>query len=467
MEEVTLPRCQRWLPRKGRCCAAVALPNVAYCGNHKPSNVETRVPCPVDPSHSILQTELAAHSRKCPGLVRLEQMERMPHYRKGANAGSDDDKEEDGSGMREQDKKLQGEWSSKLKRSMFNSLSKEEVRELVLKIESAYNLHCKDEFDLAFQHPSACNKWVHADVDRRIPFQVKHVVQQASMLGNMESFGLLRSPNAYAAGKEKAPSHSNAEPVFVEFGAGRGYLAHMLADCYEAQNIVLVERRSYKFKADRTLRQNAAVSFERVRIDIENLDLAGVKSLQGCHYVALSKHLCGCATDLTLRCCSLDLLKSQNTAPVLDGIAIATCCHHLCQWKPYVNKEFFKKMGFTKSDFYILTWLTSGALSGEKNHFSDKDASTDGPERTLSSLCQKTKPEAPHEKERVDGIIGDISDWLAAADRAALGLKCKQLLDVGRLCWLRQNGMDAKFVSYVPPKITPENKLLLARRVAG
>lgn len=24
--------------------------------------------------------------------------------------------------------------------------------------------------------------------------------------------------------------------------------------------------------------------------------------------------------------------------PVVDGLAIATCCHHLCQWKSYVSK---------------------------------------------------------------------------------------------------------------------------------
>lgn len=24
--------------------------------------------------------------------------------------------------------------------------------------------------------------------------------------------------------------------------------------------------------------------------------------------------------------------------PIVDGLAIATCCHHLCQWKSYVSK---------------------------------------------------------------------------------------------------------------------------------
>ncbi|CAN1767832.1 hypothetical protein LINPERHAP1_LOCUS10417 [Linum perenne] len=39
------------------------------------------------------------------------------------------------------------------------------------------------------------------------------------------------------------------------------------------------------------------------RIDIEDLNLKAVESLQGIHYLAIGKHLCGPASDLTLRCC--------------------------------------------------------------------------------------------------------------------------------------------------------------------
>ncbi|CAI5976424.1 unnamed protein product [Closterium sp. NIES-65] len=36
--------------------------------------------------------------------------------------------------------------------------------------------------------------------------------------------------------------------VYVELGAGRGYLTHMLCSCFHARHVVLVERRAYKFK---------------------------------------------------------------------------------------------------------------------------------------------------------------------------------------------------------------------------
>ncbi|MCO5600514.1 hypothetical protein L7F22_054627 [Adiantum nelumboides] len=263
-------RCQEWLSRKNRPCAAAALPHLPYCGNHKPADVETRIPCPVDPSHTILEKEAEAHSRRCPSILQTQKMKQMPYYFKGANAGSDDDcknweVEDDLHGIVETTE--DGFVSSKFKRLLFNSITKAELTELVQKVELAYELHCIDKFQLTVKHPIACNKWFSADMDRRIPFQKKHVLQQASMLGNMESFGLLRSRNLCINAEQDTASNSNVEPVFVEFGAGRGYLAHMLADCYIAQKIIFVERRSYKFKADRTLRQNPEVVIERVRID--------------------------------------------------------------------------------------------------------------------------------------------------------------------------------------------------------
>jgi hypothetical protein len=211
--------------------------------------------------------------------------------------------------------------------------------------------------------------------------------------------------------------------VFVEFGAGRGYLANALYECYGEADVLLVERRAYKFKADRALRK--AGKMERIRIDIEDLSLAGVRGLSGRRFVGAGKHLCGPATDATLRCCfgseerdgnaKLDGVRrrfedsrkaevseiaetanevSQTSngralggeealhsarellarleqselreAPLCVGVAVATCCHHLCTWKAYVNKAFFRRLGFGPSDFHMLTWLTSWCVSGPK-----------------------------------------------------------------------------------------------------
>jgi tRNA:m4X modification enzyme len=52
--------------------------------------------------------------------------------------------------------------------------------------------------------------------------------------------------------------------------------------------------------------------------------------------VAMSKHLCGVATDLSLRALTTTLPMTK-----LKGIAIALCCHHACHWPDYVNPAFF------------------------------------------------------------------------------------------------------------------------------
>jgi tRNA:m4X modification enzyme len=84
---------------------------------------------------------------------------------------------------------------------------------------------------------------------RKVPYQEKHVVQQASIVGNMEAFGLLRKGSDEVVDGENAAVSAQA---VVEFGAGRGYLTQVLVDCYGITNVFLVERRSYKLKVSKS-----------------------------------------------------------------------------------------------------------------------------------------------------------------------------------------------------------------------
>eukprot|EP01047_Picozoa_sp_COSAG01_P050812 COSAG01_NODE_5174_length_4433_cov_2.338486_3_plen_139_part_00 len=93
--------------------------------------------------------------------------------------------------------------------------------------------------------------------------------------------------------------------------------------------------------------------------------------------VAVSKHLCGVATDLTLRCLHHAASKPivnpapppsdhgggggagagsgaggaqppdpaaddaiVTPVPLVHGVAVALCCHHCCSWDDYVGKEW-------------------------------------------------------------------------------------------------------------------------------
>lgn len=53
---------------------------------------------------------------------------------------------------------------------------------------------------------------------------------------------------------------------------------------------------------------------------------------------------------------------------------------------------------------------------------------------------------------------------MKAAERALLGFMCKDIIDAGRLMWLKEQGqLSSQIVKYVPPNISPENHLLMAR----
>lgn len=60
------------------------------------------------------------------------------------------------------------------------------------------------------------------------------------------------------------------------------------------------------------------------------------------------------------------------------------------------------------------------------------------------------------------GGVEDIVRNMQAIDRAILGFMCKDIIDAGRLMWLKAQGLKSELVKYVPITISPENRLLVA-----
>uniref|UniRef100_A0A0D9ZFD4 tRNA:m(4)X modification enzyme TRM13 n=1 Tax=Oryza glumipatula TaxID=40148 RepID=A0A0D9ZFD4_9ORYZ len=438
-------RCHFWLPNKRRHCANTPLPTSQYCGNHLPDSASDAgapfrrlVPCPVDPSHTVLEENLEAHVGKCPLKKQAAALAAQPFYSKGINSGGG----EGGGGV-----------TSAAKRALVHKLTKDELRALIEKIKLAHASAAMAMRD-SFLVTDACDNWMRNQVDRKVPYQEKHVTQQASIIGNMEAFGLLQKGGEVA--EENGVKNA---PAVVEFGAGRGYLTQMLADCYGIRNVFLVERRSYKLKADRSLRQNEGVTLKRLRIDIEDLNLQGIEALSGLHYLAIGKHLCGPATDMTMMCCLHERYNQAHEKEYgksnLCGLALATCCHHLCQWNHYANKTFLSGLGITEEDFHTMTWFSSWAVDGDH---SSPDSSLEVEDSSVEDRCGKAE-KSDVEVSGIDRLIRSIP----AGERAALGFMCKDIIDTGRLLWLREKGLDADLVSYVPSNISPENHLLIAK----
>ncbi|KAL2631598.1 hypothetical protein R1flu_016284 [Riccia fluitans] len=500
-------RCGMWLPSKRRFCASYPVGDSQYCGNHDPAAGKNRIPCPVDPSHTVLREEIASHVQKCQATKHLKTAEAQPYYHKGVNAGSDEEDEAEkfhtrsnpneavdcvsssvhetslqsektdepvelpsgieygvASNAAEEHEKVIKFQNSAAKRAAISALSEAEFQQLVRRIESSHEGCIRSEpMEESFLRPSQCLQWWDQNRDKRLPFQEKHVSQQASMLGNLDAFGLLQgNQNGFMKSEENEEMR-----VYVEFGAGRGYLSQMLCDSYRVSSVVLVERKAYKYKADRTLRQLTGVSVERLRTDIEDLYVNGVQSLQGRRYVAVSKHLCGPATDMTLRCCLSGQEKGCSSSPSLEGLGIATCCHHLCQWRSYVNKQFFRGLGFSEAEFNMITWLTSWAVNGTGEHSEHRELEIDKEQIRQTELDTKQIAACEGHSQNTEKNRPRLSEAMDAMDvsvRAELGRRCKQLIDIGRLLFIRQHGLEGKIVKYISPSVSPENKLLLARR---
>jgi tRNA:m4X modification enzyme len=90
------------------------------------------------------------------------------------------------------------------------------------------------------------------------------------------------------------------------------------------------------------------------------------------NFVMIGKHLCGVATDFSLRCLKYSLEESvasvDQTNVKFKSILLAVCCHHKCEWESLCGKKFFQALGIDSKLFGVIrsmsSWSTSG---GEKN----------------------------------------------------------------------------------------------------
>lgn len=290
---------------------------------------------------------------------------------------------------------------------------------------------------------------------------------------------------------------SDASPLFVEFGAGRGMLSFTLDNMLPTPcRMLLLERASVGGKkVDKELRQEAKASsssssaslpistVHRIRLDIQDCALREALnhfSPQGGGVVAIGKHLCGAATDLTLRCLaesvgslggSMEAVRvaagdvaaaekapSPSLAPplssaaaagcgpvhALKAISIALCCHHACAWSEYVGKTWWREV-FKGSavDFEVCRYLSSWALLEE------------GRGEALQGFASPpTLPPLTLSPEWVTS--------LSVASKAWIGRAAKRAIDAGRLNFMSLAlKCGGELIEYCPPRVSLENILLL------
>ncbi|KAI9203853.1 methyltransferase TRM13-domain-containing protein [Polychytrium aggregatum] len=443
-------QCSFWVKKKRRYCNLGVRPGDRWCGEHAPQDKTKkvhRVPCPYDGKHTILNSQLEAHMKRC----NSRPKPRPSCFRENYNVGL---------GLPEAND------SDKTARDLMMEMSKEEFAKLVEFVNSVYDKVVGTDFPTVILDHKAM------DARRKETHDGKHAIQQASLIGHMDRLGFLEP-----------------ETVFVEFGCGKGELSnyvHMAVG--DPSYYVLIDRKNFRMKFDRVLKTMVS-SWERYAIDIKDLDLSRIELLKNHRVVGISKHLCGSATDITLRC--LTHYLSDDSSAKLEGVTIALCCHQICKYPMYCNHSFLSEHGITEDVFgkmcVMSTWAVCGQRpaddeagddsKGSNEGLSHQQASRDTPSaenRDTSDNADEDpdeddEGEGMNERHHLEGIpLADFqvegTHWsgLSFEDRERLGYRCKRIFDVGRKRYLEANGFTVQLQYYVESKTSLENLGLFA-----
>lgn len=438
--------CSFYVQRKKRFCRMSVRLGAQYCGEHSPlpqaqeqeHKQSLRVPCPYDPKHTCFATKMEKHLKIC----NSKPPSVVPEYLvPGVNSGEGQD--------------IPAVKGSQL---TINSVSDEKLINIIGQLMATYKRYVDGEIPMeSLDHP--CMEDELGDPTYG-PGLLKHLIQNSSLLGQMEKVGLL----------------DGCGTTFVEFGSGRGQLSYWLTkavhDPTQCQ-FILVDRASQRHKFDNRLKDSEDLSLVRLKVDIGDLVLGRVRPYvteQKEGVVGVSKHLCGAATDLALRCLTNTLQEARNP---LKGLVIALCCHHRCTWNSYVGKEFLKSEGFTPEDFPLLSsitsWCTCGSGRPRKRQHGQREASAS------PSLGQRDMESPGHEggdNQTVEVNKANTDRYsklqLDQATREEIGRQAKRVLDYGRLRYLEsRTDLDVKLKYYCDPYISLENALIVCSPPQG
>lgn len=363
-----------------------------------------RIPCPYDSKHSCYLRKLRKHLKKC-----NSRPKDLPSY------------------IAPQVNLMDSECSAAEDiRYSITTLPDDSLLDLIRKIESLYAEGKFECWKSILEHECMISAVNNSELGMNTK---KHLIQNSSLIKNMEENNFLRE-----------------NVTFVEFGAGRAQLGFWIAQAIkdkEKCSLILIDKASQRHKSDNKLKGASPVKTMRIRADIADLALGKIPLLTESknEVVGVTKHLCGIATDLALRCIVNGKLEGLN----VSGILMAFCCHHRCTWTSYAGKEFLLNVGFTPYEFSALCSISSWATCG-----SGKPRS-----KWTEESTEETEGSMEIDRYRRHGLSQEI--------REEIGRKCKMILNYGRLKYLEKHGYEAKLIYYVEQNVSPENVCIIAK----
>ncbi|EOD38131.1 hypothetical protein EMIHUDRAFT_200603 [Emiliania huxleyi CCMP1516] len=336
MARVCLPEpgvCELYLPNKRRYCRFSVVAGYRYCTHHlaaRSDGTADRIPCPLDPAHSIFARDLRRHLKVCPKAKEAAAEASLPCFRRDVNAGE----------------------QLTAPGAPLPATAPAPTPIAGLPLHASLAVASRAEPPLG-----------RVSAERE-----KHGLQHEAML---EVLRALPPGSMLGSGF-----------VYVELGAGKGGLSAAIGQAAPGAAFVLLDWAKPVAAHDAVLRERHSTI--RYKIDLRHLWLRGGSG--GRRRVAVAKHLCGAATDFALRA----VADAENgDGPAMSGVMIATCCHHRCSWGAaacrgpaspartppdsevetdpvvgaYVAREFLREAGVDEDSFRLLTAISSWATS--------------------------------------------------------------------------------------------------------
>ena len=450
-------RCQAYVAKKQRFCRQMINPNTPvsrlgqpiYCGNHyhlytthtkhdiskkedalcqserhvsrESKDNQTvcmsegvkkdrgkRIPCPLDPSHFIYETQLEKHLKRCPRAKQKEDEISRQYYEENINKGGF------GSFMHIPETQIDVQISDEMDSNEIEALALQVldtfdrifIQPNMKKTSKSYDSKVKrirdDDYlrSLSFHDMYNSIPFVdHSELERekgmeselelhRIKIGSKHTQQIGSIVGHLRSMGLFST--CFTGEREK---FSKRQPdIILELGAGRGTTGYVVASALAADlhntnekakkiQLVMVERAGMRAKADRVFRR----ADEPIRENIQSVTSSLVQTennnvVKKCHYfkvqnVESTRVKCDLA-HVNLSCAlkqsshinfqegdtniaavakhlcgvgtDLALKSMKSVRSEIIGCAIATCCHHICKWEDYVGRDYLHSVMIDK-----------------------------------------------------------------------------------------------------------------------
>ncbi|PWV09222.1 hypothetical protein C3747_81g50 [Trypanosoma cruzi] len=465
--------CDHYLPRKKRFCRSEKREGSRFCHTHDtftssagPHGGECvraeecegrprRVPCPINPNHTVYAARLQHHIQVCPDLRYVTR--KLPYYKANVNA-------------------LRGkvycrENDTAHERQTHHHLDADNLRQLIERVRHCYFSVIQPQIVLMAEEISSNNEETSKSTCN---MSAKHGPQHRALLRCLQ-----RAIEGFFKAQTPTESAGAAVKGFVEFGAGKGGLSVALQDAllshafdlsgstvekkelapahvHRKPLLVVVDVGNFRRKGDARV-SRTSLPLVRLRLDIKDLELAKALRdpsvfkrardeekvnvstlLDNIHaegipeerWVALGKHLCGACTDFALSCITSPNLCTEGRASVI-AVVFATCCHHLCELRD------LNALASTEEDQQAILRLP-------------------GTEYTISAA--------------EFAAIASMSSWAVSGtavdkERQATGVCCKRVIDALRIQYLKQNGYRSAYLcQYIEKGITEENVTIVAFR---